>query len=193
MDPLQRFADLLAEAKSRVTGRDYNAMSLATVDAAGNPSVRVVLLKGFDARGFVLYTNLRSRKGRELLGQRKAALLLHWPELGVQVRAEGPVEQVADDEADAYFATRPRLSQVGAWASEQSAELSSRAELLRRVAEVESRYADQPIPRPPHWSGVRLVPLALEFWKDVRNRLHERDVYARAAVDAPWTHRVLFP
>ena len=192
-EPFARFGQLLAEAKARVTGRDFNAMVVASVDADGNPSARVVLLKEFDARGFVFYTNLHSRKGRELSGQRKAALVLHWPELGVQVRAEGEVEQVAGVEADAYFASRPRLSQVGAWASEQSAPLASREVLRQRVAEVEQRYAGQPVPRPPHWGGLRIVPRAVEFWQDVPNRLHVRELYTRAAPGAPWTVQLLSP
>lgn len=192
-EPFARFGQLLSEAKSRVTGRDFNAMVVASVDAAGNPSARVVLLKEFDARGFVFYTNLHSRKGLELAAQKKAALVLHWPELGVQVRAEGDVEQVTDAEADAYFASRPRLSQVGAWASQQSAPLASREQLLQRVAELEQRYAGQPVPRPPHWGGLRLVPRAVEFWQDVPNRLHVRELYARPAPGAPWTVQLLNP
>jgi pyridoxamine 5'-phosphate oxidase len=192
-EPFSRFGQLLAEAQARVTGRDHNAMVVASVDAAGNPSARVVLLKGFDPRGFVFYTNLQSRKGRELTGQRKAALVIHWPELGVQVRAEGDVEQVEDAEADAYFASRPRLSQVGAWASQQSAPLPSREQLLQRVAEVEARHAGQPVPRPPHWGGLRLVPRAVEFWQDVPNRLHVRELYTRTAPGAPWTVQLLNP
>ncbi|MBM4379184.1 MAG: pyridoxamine 5'-phosphate oxidase [Deltaproteobacteria bacterium] len=192
-EPFTRFGQLLAEAQARVTVRDFNAMVVASVDEAGNPSARVVLLKEFDARGFVFYTNLQSRKGRELTGQKKAALVLHWPELGVQVRAEGAVEQVADAESDAYFASRPRLSQVGAWASHQSAPLSSREALLQRVAEVEQRYAGQAVPRPPHWGGLRLVPSAVEFWQDVPNRLHVREQYLRARPGAPWTLQLLNP
>ena len=192
-EPFTRFGQLLAEAKGRVTGRDFNAMVVASVDGAGNPSARVVLLKEFDARGFVFYTNLQSRKGRELTGQKKAALVLHWPELGVQVRAEGEVEQVSDAEADAYFASRPRLSQVGAWASHQSAPLQSREALLQEVADVEQRHAGQAVPRPPHWSGLRLVPRAVEFWQDVPNRLHVRELYSRPSPGAPWTVQLLNP
>ncbi len=191
-DPFQRFATWYAEAEKAIP-KDPNAMVLSTVGPNGRPSARVVLLKGFDAQGFVFYTNLESRKGHELASHPAAALTFHFSPLGRQVRVEGVVETVSPEEADVYFATRPRGSQVGAWASTQSAPLPNRATLEARVAAVEAQYQGKPIPRPPYWSGYRLVPDQIEFWVGRENRLHEREVFERAAPDAPWTVQHLYP
>lgn len=191
-DPFERFASWYAEAVKAIPV-DPNAMVLSTVGPDERPSARVVLLKGFDARGFVFYTNLESQKGRELAAHPAASLTFHFSPLGRQVRVEGFVQPVSPGEADAYFATRPRGSQVGAWASAQSAPLPSRATLEARVAEVEAKHQGKPIPRPPNWSGFRLVPDRIEFWVGRENRLHERDVFAREGPDAPWTVQSLYP
>lgn len=166
-------------------------MSLATVSPDGVPSVRTVLLKSVDARGFVFYTNLESRKGRELRATPLAALCFYWPALDLQIRIEGIVEPVSDDEADAYFASRPRESQIGAWASLQSEELASMNALRDRVAEMKARFADGPVPRPPHWSGRRVVPSSIEFWEAGEFRLHERRHYERD--NGGWKMRRLYP
>jgi pyridoxamine 5'-phosphate oxidase len=162
-----------------------------TVSADGAPSVRIVLLKGVDERGFVFYTNLNSRKGRELTATPRAALCFYWPALDVQIRVEGTIEQVSDAEADAYFASRARESQIGAWASLQSEELSSMDALRARVAEMEARFANEPVPRPPQWSGRRVKPSSIEFWHAGEHRLHERRRYERDG--NRWTMRRLFP
>ena len=162
-------------------------MSLATVDADGMPNVRMVLMKGFDERGFVFYTNIDSQKGRELDRSSEGALLFYWKSLNRQVRLRGPVERVDDDEADAYFATRPRLAQIGAWASKQSAPLESRLAFEKAIALYTAKFAIGTIPRPPHWTGYRFVPLAIEFWHDRPFRLHDRIEFRRAAPGAPWT------
>jgi pyridoxamine 5'-phosphate oxidase len=164
---------------------------LATVGQDGRPSARVVLLKGFSPEGFVFYTNLESRKGRELRVHPSAALCFYWPRLHQQVRVEGTTEQVSDAQADAYFATRERGSQIGAWASTQSRPLSTRQELESRVEELTKRYAGKPIPRPPFWSGFRLIPDRIEFWNGRPNRLHDRVVYQRRA--GTWSTGLLFP
>ncbi len=189
-EPLLMFQDLFRQAV-QVLPRDPNAMVLSTVDRAGNPSSRVVLLKDFDERGFVFYTNFTSRKGRELSETGRAALLFWWQALEKQVRIEGPVERVSDEEADAYFATRPRGSQIGAWASEQSAELSSREALEQRALDLEARYAGTTVPRPPHWGGFRLAPQAMEFWTNRASRLHDRVLYRKTATG--WTRTLLNP
>ena len=171
---------------------DANAMTLATAGSDGLPSARIVLLKGADQRGFVFYTNKQSRKAEDLAANTRAALLFHWKPLGRQVRIEGRVEHVSDDEADAYYATRPRISRLGAWASDQSRPLSQRAVLERRLAEFEAIYPGEDIPRPPHWSGFRVVPARFEFWQNMPYRLHDRTVYAKAA-DGSWETGKLFP
>lgn len=191
-DPFVRFAAWYAEAE-KATPEDPNAMVLSTVGPDGAPSARVVLLKSFDAGGFVFYTNTRSRKGRELAANPLAALTFHFRPLGRQVRIEGPVTPVAAEEADAYFASRPRGAQVGAWASDQSAPLSGRPALEARVAEVEARFRDGAVPRPPHWSGYRLVPSCIEFWTGRDNRLHERELFQRTSPEGAWTVQLLYP
>jgi pyridoxamine 5'-phosphate oxidase len=168
-------------------------MALATVGPDGTPSVRMTLLKDFDARGFVFYTNYESRKGEHLIAHPKAALLFHWKSLRRQVRLEGGVTKTTPEEADAYFATRQRGSQLGAWASDQSRPLESRFALEKRVAEYTAKYLVGTVPRPPHWSGFRLQPLLIEFWQDQPFRLHDRLEYRRVSPDAPWTTRTLYP
>ncbi|HZX43677.1 MAG TPA: pyridoxamine 5'-phosphate oxidase [Myxococcaceae bacterium] len=192
VDPFQQFAVWFREAEVAVPV-DPNAMVLSTVGPDGRPSSRVVLLKGFDREGFVFYGSLESRKFRELRANPWAALSFHWKPLEKQVRIEGRVTQVSDQEADAYFATRPRGSQIGAWASKQSELLPSRAVLEAAVKEVEARYAGQEVPRPPHWSGFRLEPDRIEFWKAAPFRLHDRQVFRRASRDAAWTEERLYP
>ncbi|MRG92070.1 pyridoxamine 5'-phosphate oxidase [Polyangium spumosum] len=177
-DPIAAFREALARAEER-EDHDPTAMTLATIDEGGRPSARVVLLKGVDARGFSFYTNLESRKGQALARNPHVALCIHWPKAAEQIRVEGRVEPVSVEEADAYFASRPRGSQIGAWASDQSRPLVSRAELEARVAEVTARFEGRPVPRPPHWSGYRVVPDRIEFWFGRDSRLHDRHVYVR--------------
>jgi pyridoxamine 5'-phosphate oxidase len=193
MDPLDEFRSQLEEALRVERERlpEPTAMSLATVGADGQPSVRIVLLKGVDERGFVFYTNYRSRKGEELLAHPRAALCFHWAPLERQVRIEGIAHPVSPEEADAYFASRARESQLGAWASSQSETLESDAELEQRVLEMERRFAGKPVPRPPHWSGFRVVPERIEFWHGRAHRLHERRLYERERDG--WRVRRLFP
>ena len=190
-DPFARFLEWMNEAWTHEP-EDANAMTLATATADGTPSARIVLLKGADARGFVFYTNLESRKGEELAANARAALLFHWKPLGRQVRIEGRVEHVTGAEADAYYASRPRISRLGAWASDHSRVLANRAELERRLADYEAKYPGEEIPRPPHWSGFRIVPERFEFWQNMPFRLHDRTVYAKAA-DGSWATGKLFP
>jgi len=193
MDPIEEFRAQFARAQAvdRLRLPDPTAMSLATVGPEGVPSVRTVLLKSVDSRGFVFYTNLESRKGRELKATPLAALCFYWAALDLQIRIEGIVEPVSDEEADAYFASRPRESQIGAWASLQSQELASMNALRDRVAEMEARFADRPVPRPPHWSGRRVVPSSIEFWEAGEFRLHERRHFERDGDG--WKMRRLFP
>ena len=192
IDPIARFGELLERAKASALP-EPTAMALATADANGRPSVRMVLLKGYDEEGFVFYTNLRSRKGRELMENPHAALCFHWQPLEVQVRIEGPVSAVSSEEADAYFATRARGSQIGAWASSQSEPLSSYPDLQRSVAEVQVRFGEGPIPRPEHWSGFRVAPQVIEFWSSRPDRLHERDVFTRDPLTGGWSIQLLYP
>ncbi len=191
-EPLRLFATWLEEATRREPA-DPNAMALATVDADGLPNVRMVLLKGVDDRGFVFYTNVESAKGRELDAQPKAALNFHWKSLTRQVRVRGPVERVSEAEADSYFGSRARLSQIGAWASKQSSPLESRLAFEKAVALYTAKYAIGTVPRPAHWSGYRLVPLTIEFWHDRPFRLHERIVFQRQNRGAPWSKTRLYP
>lgn len=196
-DPFATCRSWLGDAEQHEIN-DANAMALATVDSAGLPNVRTVLLKGIDeagepARGFVFYTNFDSAKGRELIGNPKAALLFHWKSLGRQVRIRGIVSRVTGPEADAYFATRPRLSRIGAWASDQSRPLESRDTLEKKVGDYTAKFHDGEIPRPEHWSGFRLTPLEIEFWHNREYRLHDRIVYRRDAVNGPWRMQRLYP
>jgi pyridoxamine 5'-phosphate oxidase len=191
-DVVATFEALLERA--RASGdREPTAMTLATLGDDGQPSARTVLLKAFDARGFVFYTNLESRKGRQLAAHPRAALLFHWKgiDAGVQVHVEGAIERVTDAEADAYFASRPRGSQVGAWASLQSQTLPSREAFEAAIDAVEARFAGGPVPRPPHWSGFRVRPAMVEFWYGADFRLHERQRWE--AVDGGWQRRMLYP
>ena len=194
-DPFALFDAWLAEALAREPS-DANAMSLATVDADGLPDVRMVLLKDADARGFVFYSNVESAKGRELAANPKAALLFHWKSLRRQVRIRGAVEPVSEAEADAYWATRARPAQLGGWASQQSRPLPDRLALEKKIAEFGLKFGLGKVPRPPHWTGFRVVPESLEFWRDRPFRLHERLVFERAPggrTGGGWTTHRLFP
>lgn len=189
-DPFVYFRQILDQAVA--TGMvDPNAMMVATVDAEGRPSARTVLLKHFDERGFVFYTNYESRKGRQILANPNVCLHFFWRDLDRQVSVEGTAERVGDEEADAYFASRPHGSQLGAWASQQSRPLPSRKHLLAEVAKVEASFLGRSIPRPPHWSGFRIVPRRFEFWRAGRFRLHDRTVFERVATG--WRSQKLYP
>lgn len=191
-DPMALFEAWFAEAKAAELN-DPEAMALATVDAAGLPDVRVVLMKGADERGFVFYTNEQSAKGAELAANPKAALAMHWKSIRRQVRVRGAVERVSAAEADAYFASRSRPSQIGAWASDQSQPLDSRATFEARVAETERRFAGKEVFRPPHWGGYRVVPMQIEFWMDQPYRLHDRVKFTRDGAGGAWRKTRLYP
>ena len=189
-DPIVRFKELLSAAQQRGI-KPWNAAAFATAGNDLQPSARMLLLKEIDDRGFVFYTNLHSRKGRQLNDNPRAAACFWWPQLERQVRIEGRVELVSDAEADEYFASRPRGSQIGAWASNQSNVLSSREQLAAAVQSFSAKFGDQPVPRPPHWSGYRLIPERIEFWKEAPDRLHQRTLYTRQA--SGWEVVILAP
>jgi pyridoxamine 5'-phosphate oxidase len=188
-NPIDEFQKAVARAQTQ--GVDTTPAALATADGNATPSIRIVLLRGVDRRGFVFYTNHGSRKARELAVNPQASLCFFWPTLEEQIRIEGSVERVADDESDAYFTGRPRGSQLGAWASSQSEVLDSRETLERRLTEVEQRFAGQPVPRPPFWGGYRIVPSRIEFWYGRESRLHDRTLYTRAGDG--WRVEKLYP
>jgi pyridoxamine 5'-phosphate oxidase len=191
-EPVRLFAAWFAEAK-RAEPVNPDAMTLATVDASGQPNARMVLLKGFDARGFVFYTNVDSAKGHELAAAPKAALTFYWKTLQRQVRARGTVAPVSKEEADAYFATRSRMAQIGAWASKQSSALESRMAFEKAIALSTAKFAIGTVPRPPFWSGYRVMPTEIEFWHERPFRLHDRIMFTRAELNAPWTKTRLYP
>ncbi len=191
-DPFNLFAEWLKEAEAKEIN-DPNAMSLATVDEEGLPNVRMVLLKGFDDRGFIFYTNFESQKGQEVQSAMKAAVNFHWKSLRRQVRVRGLVEKVTGAEADEYFKSRPRDSRIGAWASQQSRPLEGPFALPAAVATYAAKFAIGDVPRPPHWSGFRILPLSIEFWHDRPFRLHDRVVFGRANQSSPWTKAKLYP
>lgn len=188
-DPIERY--LAASARAREQGVDTAPAALATADPSGRPSVRIVLLRGIDERGFVFFTNYESRKARELAANPHAALCQHWPTLEEQVRIEGSVERVSSEESDKYFAGRPRDSQIGAWASQQSQPLDSRAVLQHRIREVEAKFGSGTVSRPPFWGGFRLIPRTIEFWYGRTGRLHERVLYTKS--ERAWITTALFP
>jgi pyridoxamine 5'-phosphate oxidase len=191
-DPFALFTTWLREAE-KTEPNDPNGMALATADPDGMPDVRMVLLKGVDPDGFVFFTNTESQKGGQLAANPKAALLFHWKSLRRQVRVRGPVAPVTPQEADAYFRTRPRDSQIGAWASDQSRPMGGRFALEKRIAEYGLKFGLGEVPRPPHWSGYRISPLRMEFWRDRPFRLHDRLVFERESAQAPWRTERLFP
>ncbi|NEW86694.1 MULTISPECIES: pyridoxamine 5'-phosphate oxidase [Rhodopseudomonas] len=191
-NPFALFTEWLAEA-TRSEPNDPNAMALATVDAEGLPDVRMVLMKGYDEHGVVFYSHIASQKGRELAENPKAALLFHWKSLRRQVRMRGTVTPVTDAEADAYFATRPKQAQIGAWASKQSQPLESRFAFEQAIAKVAARHLVGEVPRPPGWSGWRITPSRIEFWHDRPFRLHDRIEFRRDTPDHPWTKTRLYP
>jgi pyridoxamine 5'-phosphate oxidase len=192
LDPFALFEDWFAEARASEPN-DPHAMALATVDAAGDPDIRMVLLNRRDAKGFCFFTNFGSAKGAQLLAHPAAATLFHWKSLRRQVRLRGPVEMVSDAEADAYFASRPRGSQIASSMSRQSLPLVDRATMLAEFQALEASLGDGEVPRPPHWSGFRLIPTSMEFWKDGAFRLHDRVRFTRPTAEAPWSHQRLYP
>ena len=191
-DPFGLFGEWFADAREREPN-DPNAVALATVDGDGLPNVRMVLLKGYDASGFVFYTNYESQKGREILESRKAALCFHWKSLRRQIRVRGAVTSVSDEEADSYFASRPRDSRIGAWASQQSRPLESRFALEKAVAKFAAKHAIGTVPRPPYWSGFRIAPVEIEFWHERAFRLHDRLVFRRESAEDRWRTEKLYP
>jgi pyridoxamine 5'-phosphate oxidase len=191
-EPLGLFERWFAEA-GESEPNDPNAMALATVDRSGLPDVRMVLLKGADHRGFVFYTNEESAKGLQLAASPAAAALFHWKSLRRQIRLRGPVSLVSDEEADAYFSGRPRDSQIGAWASQQSRPLESRCVFEKAIADYAAKFGAGEVPRPPYWRGFRLTPVAIEFWRDRPFRLHDRVLFSRDSANAPWRRRRLYP
>ena len=191
-DPFALFADWMKEAEASEPN-DPNAMALATADADGTPNVRMVLLKGVDASGFVFFSHAESNKGRQIAANPHAAVNFHWKSLRRAVRVKGPLAQVSDAEADAYFATRPKDSQIGAWASLQSRPMEGRFVFEKRIAEYGIKYGLTKVPRPPGWTGWRISPLRIEFWRDRPFRLHDRLVYVRGNAASPWTTERLFP
>jgi pyridoxamine 5'-phosphate oxidase len=191
-EPLRLFAAWFAEARQSEPVNP-EAMTLSTIDAAGMPDARMVLLKGFDERGFVFYTNVDSIKGKELAAAPKAALTFYWKSLQRQVRLRGDVETVSNEEADAYFATRSRMAQIGAWASKQSTALESRLAFEKAIAVQTAKFAIGTVPRPAFWSGYRVMPVQIEFWQERQFRLHDRIVFARTNLNAPWTKTRLYP
>lgn len=191
-DPFALFAEWLEDARAKEPN-DPNAMALATADASGLPDVRMVLLKGVDERGFVFYTNTESAKGMQLGANSQAALCFHWKSLRRQVRVRGPVESVSAEEADAYFASRARDSRIGAWASKQSRPLESRFALEKAVAREAARFGLGEVPRPPNWSGFRVIPMQVEFWRDRPFRLHDRLQLVREDENSPWRRKRLYP
>jgi len=191
-DPWNLFREWYALAEKNEPA-DPNAAALASVGEGDMPSIRMVLIKGFDEKGFTFFTNRQSTKGKQLAVHAKAALCLYWKSLKRQIRAEGLVTPVDEAESDAYFATRPRGAQIGAWASDQSNVLKDRAALEQRAKEFEKKYEGKPVPRPPHWGGYRLSPLLIEFWQDREFRLHDRILYRRAGIKENWTQERLYP
>lgn len=189
-DPIALFAEWMAEAETSEPV-EPSAMALATANAEGVPSVRMILLRGYDERGFVFYTNTQSRKGDEIQANPHAALCFHWKSLGRQVRVEGPIALIETHESDAYFSSRDRGSQIGAWASDQSRPMASRRALEKRIAKFVAKFGLGKVPRPEHWAGYRVTPLLIEFWREARFRLHERVVYHRG--EDGWTSQRLYP
>lgn len=192
-DPMVKFTQWLDMAKADAAIKEPTAMTIATATADGAPSARIVLLKGHGADGFLFYTNLSSSKSNQLRENPRAALCFYWMALERQIRIEGSVDPADDDEADDYFASRPRARQIGAWASLQSQNLIRREELDARYRKFEQQFSGGNVPRPPHWSGWRLIPLSIEFWINSDLRLHEREIYRRPSPLAPWNHSLLYP